>query len=156
MKKTMILGVGNYLMGDEGLGVHLAKSLENEELPSHITVLDGGTGGFHLLQYFEEHDRVIIVDATLDGREPGSIRLIKPRYASDYPAAMSSHEIGLKDMIAAMHFLGKEPEVYIFVVSIETLQQQGIELTREIAGVMEELKERVVELAAGLTTSRVG
>jgi hydrogenase maturation protease len=98
-KKTLVMGIGNYLMCDEGVGVHVAEWLQKEVMPEHVSVLDGGTGGFHLLEYFEKHDHVILVDATLDGREPGTIRKIKPRYVKDFPPAMSTHDIGLKDMV---------------------------------------------------------
>ena len=66
-KNTLILGIGNYLMGDEGIGVHVANQLEKELLPVGVDVLDGGTGGFYLLEYFEIYKHVILVDATLDG-----------------------------------------------------------------------------------------
>ncbi len=147
-KKTLVLGIGNYLMGDEGIGVHIANRLMNECLPTGVDVLDGGTGGFHLLEYFESYDHLVIVDATLDGRTPGSIRLIKPRFVADFPPAMSTHDIGLKDMVCAVQVLGKMPEIDLFVVSIETIQQQGIELTPEIEKVVPEIIERIQTLLA--------
>ena len=142
--KTLILGIGNYLMGDEGIGVHLANKLSSRHLPPGVDVLDGGTGGFHLLEYFETHDYVILIDATLDNRPPGTIRLIKPRFAADFPPAMSTHDIGLKDMVSALQLLGRMPEIDLFVVSIATIQQQGIELTPEIAAIVPELEEQVL------------
>lgn len=142
--KTLILGIGNYLMGDEGIGVHLANRLSHCKLPPNVEVLDGGTGGFHLLEYFEAHDYVILVDATLDNRPPGTIRLIKPRFAADFPPAMSTHDIGLKDMVSALQLLGRMPEIDLFVVSIASIQQQGIELTAEVASVLPELEEKVL------------
>ena len=130
---TLILGIGNYLMADEGLGVHLAERLLKEELPLGVDVLDGGTGGFHLLEYFEQYERVIIVDATLDGQQAGTIRLIKPHFASDFPQAMSTHDIGLKDLVGALQLLGTMPEIDLYVVSIKSIQEQGVELSQEIS-----------------------
>lgn len=148
----LILGIGNYLMGDEGVGVHAALQLEQEQLPPDVAVLDGGTGGFHLLEYFEKHNTVILIDATLDNNPPGTIRLIKPRFSADFPPAMSTHDIGLKDMINALQLTDKMPEIHLFVVSIATIQQQGIELTDEIKKVMPELitkvKAKVTDLLA--------
>ena len=80
-KSTLILGIGNYLMGDEGIGVHVANVLEKYNPFDGVAILDGGTGGFHLLEYFEKYEHVILVDATLDGNVPGTIRQIKPRFA---------------------------------------------------------------------------
>jgi len=135
-KKVLILGIGNYLMGDEGIGVHLAERIQKETLPIGVDVLDGGTGGFHLLEYFEIYDHIILVDATLDGNTTGTIRLIKPRFANDFPPAMSTHDIGLKDLVSALQILGRMPEIDLFVVSIASVQQQGIELTPEIESVV--------------------
>lgn len=130
--KTLLLGVGNYLMGDEGVGVHVAQRLEiSQEIPG-IDVVDGGTGGFHLMEFFEQYEKVILVDATLDGRKPGTIRCIQPKYASDFPPEISAHDIGLKDLVSALQLLGRMPELYLYVVSIESIQQQGMELTQEI------------------------
>lgn len=146
----LILGIGNYLMGDEGVGVHTALRLQEVGLPENIEIVDGGTGGFHLLQYFEDHDTVILIDATLDGNAPGTIRLIEPRFAKDFPRAMSTHDIGLRDMVSALQWMEKMPHIYLFVVSIETIQQQGIELTPAIENAMPLLLEKVQEQALQL------
>ena len=147
--KILILGIGNYLMADEGLGVHLAERLSKEELPPDVDVLDGGTGGFHLLEYFEQYERVIIVDATLDNNPAGTIRLIKPKFAADFPQAMSTHDIGLKDLVGALQLLGTMPEIDLYVVSIKSIQDQGVELSPEISSTINKLigviKERIVE-----------
>ena len=101
-KETLVLGVGNLLLKDEGVGIHVIKALENEKLPAHVHLMDGGTGGLHLLSWLQGYDRIIMIDATLDNNPPGTVRLIQPRYATDFPPLMSAHEIGLKDMIDAM------------------------------------------------------
>ncbi len=145
-KEILILGIGNYLMGDEGIGVHVAEAMLKRPLPAHVDVLDGGTGGFHLLEYFELYKTVILVDATLGDYPVGTIRLIKPRFAHDFPMAMSTHDIGLKDMVGALQLLGTMPEIHLFVVSIESLQQQGIELTKEIANVVPQLIQEIEDL----------
>jgi hydrogenase maturation protease len=146
----LILGIGNYLMADEGLGVHLAERLLKEELPPGVDVLDGGTGGFHLLEYFEQYERVVIVDATLDDNPPGTIRLIKPKFAADFPQAMSTHDIGLKDLVGALQLLGTMPEIDLYVVSIKSIQDQGVELSPEISSAVTKMtviiKERVSEM----------
>jgi hydrogenase maturation protease len=151
--KLLVLGIGNYLMGDEGIGVHIAQRLSNESLPENIDVIDGGTGGFHLLAYFENYDHLILVDATLDGNTPGTVRLIKPHFASDFPQAMSTHDIGLKDMVSAIQLLGKMPEISLFVVSIESIQQQGITLTDEIEAIVPELIQKIKTLIADTLAS---
>jgi hydrogenase maturation protease len=144
--KILILGIGNYLMGDEGIGVHIAERLEKETLPLEVDVLDGGTGGFHLLEYFELYPNVILIDATLDSNPPGTIRLIKPKFAKDFPQAMSTHDIGLKDMVSALQIMGTIPDIDLFVVSIESIQQQGITLTPEVEAVVPLIIDKVKTL----------
>jgi hydrogenase maturation protease len=142
-KDILILGLGNYLMADEGVGVHLARRMQAESLPPGVDLLDGGTGGFHLLEYFEQYKKVIIIDATLDGNAPGHIRLIRPQFVSDFPQAMSTHDIGLKDLVGALQLLGRMPEIDLFVVSISTIQEQGVALSPEIEAVLPVLSDKV-------------
>lgn len=155
MSDLLILGIGNFLMGDEGVGVHTALALQKLPIAETIDVVDGGTGGFHLLEFFEIHDKVILIDATLDNNEPGTIRLIKPKFAKDFPRAMSTHDIGLRDMVNALQLMDKMPEIYLFVVSIESIQQQGIELTAAIEKAIPDLIEKVLELANQLQDKSV-
>ncbi len=143
--RILVMGIGNYLMGDEGVGVHLAERLAALSLPPNVDVLDGGTGGFHLLEYFEKYPRILLVDATLDNNAVGTVRLIKPKFASDFPKAMSTHDIGLKDMVSALQIMGKAPEIHLFVVSVDSIQQQGIVLTEKIQSIMPWLTDLVME-----------
>lgn len=150
----LIMGIGNYLMADEGVGVHLVEALQPLGVPG-VDLLDGGTGGFHLLEYFEKYRHVILVDATLDGRTPGTIRLIEPRFAADFPRAMSTHDIGMKDLVSALQLLGRMPRIHLFVVSIESIQQQGIELTETIAASLPGLMQEVLDLAGDILLQEV-
>lgn len=145
--KILVLGIGNYLMGDEGVGVHLAECLQQDVIPG-VDVVDGGTGGFHLLGLFEGYDTIILADATLDNNPPGTIRCIHPRFASDFPKAMSTHDIGLKDMVGALQLLEKMPRIFLYIVSIESLQQQGVTLTAPLQHALPLLKDMVLDLIA--------
>ncbi len=147
--KILVLGIGNYLMGDEGVGVHLAEGLQRQGLPG-ADIVDGGTGGFHLLDYFESYDTVILADATLDNTPAGTIRLLKPRFAKDFPKAMSTHDIGLKDMVSALQLMDKMPTIHLFTVSIESLQQQGITLTAGVAAILPALMDAIKALVTSI------
>lgn len=144
--RILVMGIGNYLMADEGVGVHLAQRLSRLSLPPLVDVVDGGTGGFHLLEYFETYPKIILVDATLDDQPPGTIRLIQPRFASDFPKSMSTHDIGLKDMVSSLQLMGRAPEIFLFVVSIASIQEQGIALTNAIEEIMPTLIHKVTNL----------
>jgi hydrogenase maturation protease len=147
-RRVLVLGIGNVLLGDEGAGVHAVRSMETETWPPHVTILDGGTGGFHLLSLFEEFDRIVLVDATMDGRPPGTARLIRPRFASDYPRTLSAHDIGLKDLVESAALLGLTPEVVLVTVSVTTLPEGLLaDLSPEVAGSLTRVAALVREAA---------
>lgn len=143
-KPVLLLGIGNILMGDEGVGVHAIERAKTFELPEWMDILDGGTGGFHLLEYFEKYRHVVMIDATLDDKGAGQWRKITPKYASDFPRAMSTHDIGLKDLVSALHLSGRLPEITLYVISIESIQQQGIYLTYMVNKGMEEVLQEIL------------
>src|SRR3974377_477693 len=72
--KLLVLGIGNVLMGDEGLGVHVVRHLEKEDVPVGVELLDGGTGSFLLLDPIQLARKVILLEATLDAHSPGTGR----------------------------------------------------------------------------------
>ena len=143
--EILILGIGNVLMGDEGVGVHVIRHLENMPLPEGVACLDGGTGSFLLLEPMQRAEKVILIDATIDGAPAGTVRRLTPRYSKDYPRTLTAHDIGLKDLLDAFYLLGNVPEVVLFAVSIAPLQGIGMELSPEITAVVPEVARRVGE-----------
>ena len=141
--KTLVLGVGNFLLKDEGVGIHAINELEKEIMPPDVSLIDGGTGGLHLLGWLQDYDRIIMIDATLDDNPPGTIRLIHPRYASDFPPLMSAHEIGLRDIIEAMSLMGDLPEILLIVISVANISEVGTDLSPEIQAVLPEIVQLV-------------
>ena len=146
MEEILILGIGNVLLGDEGIGVHAVRAMEGMAWPEHVHLLDGGTGGFHLLSIFQEYKKIILIDATLDGREPGTVTLLKPRYAKDFPQTLSAHDIGLKDLVQSAALLGYLPEIILVTVSISDQQP----LTMELSEVVKKSIPAVIDAAKGL------
>ena len=128
----LILGVGNLLLGDEGVGVHCIKELEKINLPEKVQLLDGGTGGFHLLGYLQDYPVIIMIDATIDGKPAGTVSMIEPKFSSDFPKALSAHDIGLKDLVESAVLLEHLPKIYLFTVSIEDIQNFEINLTPQV------------------------
>lgn len=144
-KKILILGIGNYLMGDEGLGVHFVQRLEKERLLFDVDFLDGGTSGFLMMEYLESYPMVIMIDATLDAFPPGTIRMIEPKFAKDFPKAMSTHEIGLKDLVESLSMLNKMPKIFLFVVSVEDVANLHVGLSEEVERVFPILKTMIIK-----------
>ena len=105
--KILVLGIGNLVLNDEGIGIHVVNALNEMEIPQGVDVLDGGTGGLALLETLQSYRQLILVDAALDNNPVGTIRRLSPQYSKDYPPLLSAHEIGLKEMIDAMLLLGQ-------------------------------------------------
>jgi len=147
-QKILVLGIGNYLMGDEGVGVHIVKKMENMQLPAYLEVLDGGTGGFFLMPVFDEYGTVIMIDATMDGQPAGTIKVIKPRFASDFPNALSVHDVGLRDMIEALYIQEKKPDVHLMTISVEGIQPMVVGLTPQVEKVVDKAIKKIFDLAA--------
>ncbi len=146
----LILGVGNYLMGDEGIGVHVMQEMAKINLPEYVDILDGGTGGFLLLNCFEAYQTIIFVDATMDGKPAGTISLIRPKFASDFPSALSVHDVGLKDMIEAVYLMDEKPDLHLFTVSIEELVPMTIELSPNVKNAIPKIIEQILKQAEAL------
>jgi hydrogenase maturation protease len=128
----LVLGIGNLLMGDEGVGVHAIRELERRPPLAGVTLLDGGTGGFHLLELFDQYQHMILIDATLDDGEPGTVRLLHPRFAADFPRSLSAHDIGLRDLVESATLLGPLPTIDLITVSIAKIQPMTIEMTEAV------------------------
>lgn len=142
-KRALILGIGNLLLGDEGVGVQAVQELEKHILPTGVDILDGGTGGFHLLAEIEQYPYVVLIDATMDGQKAGTVSLIKPKFASDYPPSLSAHDIGLKDLIESLYLTGKVPEIYLVAVSIEGIQAMTMELSKPVKSAIGDVIEKI-------------
>ncbi|MBN8704286.1 MAG: hydrogenase maturation protease [Bacteroidetes bacterium] len=155
MKKGLILGIGNILMGDEGIGPHLIEVLTKTGIPDGWDAEDGGTGGFTLLQYFENYDPIIMIDASLDENPDGTIRLVKPRFASDYPTSLSAHDIGLHDLVQSAQLLGYTPEIFLFAVSVSHFQDISDQLSEGIEDKIPELANKVLELVGKLEKGKL-
>ena len=119
-------------MRDEGAGIHVIKGLE-EEGYAGADLMDGGTGGFHLLGVIQSYKTVIIVDASLDNFATGNVRVLQPKYAKDFPRQLSAHEIGLKDLLDAAFLLGSTPQICLVAISVKDFQDMGMELSPEVS-----------------------
>lgn len=144
-EKVVVLGVGNLLMSDEGLGVRCVLELERAGgLPAGVRVVEGGTSTHELLEDLEDLDVLVIVDAVAAGQQPGAVLRFE---GSQVPAAFSNtfspHQHGINDLLASLAFLGRAPRrVILLGVQPERLAL-GMELSPTVEAVMPELKRRV-------------
>ena len=145
-ENILILGIGNYLMGDEGVGVHAIQALSKVDLPKNVDLIDGGTGSFDLMPILAQYPLVVFIDATMDMRPPGTIDVIYPKFAADFPKVLSAHDVGLKDMIDALEFKEELPKIILLTVSIKEMIPMSIELTKEVQKVIPKVVDRVVTI----------
>ena len=145
--QTLVLGVGNTLMSDEGIGVHVVERLvQSYEIPQEVQVLDGGTLGMDLLYYMEGVPNLLIVDAIQADREPGYLlRLINDEVPAFLSMKMSPHQIGVPDMLATARLRGTTPpNIVLWGVQPERIEI-GMELSETLAPLVDILVEKVVD-----------
>lgn len=144
--KILVLGIGNVLLGDEGVGVHIVRELQKLDWDENIKCLDGGTGGLILLEPMQNADHVIIIDATIDGAPVGTVRRLSPKFSKDYPVSLTAHDIGLKDLLDTFYLTDKIPQVTLFAVSIAPLQEGlSVDLSQGMKKKIKQIKDLVVE-----------
>ena len=147
---VLVLGVGNVLMGDEGVGVHAIRRLEREPPLPGVRLLDGGTGGVNLLAEFDWLRAVLLIDATRDGRAEGTITYLAPKRIGELPRGLGAHDFGLKDLFAASALLGRLPQLHLYTVSVTTIRPMSLELSPAITNSLTPLVEKVYQHAEHL------
>lgn len=153
-RPPLVLGVGNLLMGDEGVGVVAIRQLEAHGFAVLAELVDGGTSGFHLLGLFRDRQQIILIDAAADGQPPGTVSLIHPRYASDFPPTLTAHDIGLKDLLESAALLGDLPMVTLITISITGLGPLSLELSPPVAAALTQV-EALVRVSLDQITAAV-
>ena len=133
MARRLVLGIGNVLMGDEGVGVHALEYLKREAWPPEVELVDGGTGGFHLLDYLSPKEPLVMIDDTFDGKPVGPVTTLRPKYASDFPRALSAHDIGLRDLVEAAQLTGALPDIHLITVSIGIIRPMDMTMSPLVA-----------------------
>jgi len=149
MGRRIILGIGNILLKDEGVGVHVVKHLQERGVPEGIEVIDGGTLGFDLLGLFEGTERIVVVDALKGGGEPGTVYRVRPEdLKEDQARALSLHQVGLLEVMEMAKLLGYEAEVVIIGVEPKEIAW-GMELSPEVAAKVEKVATIALQEAEG-------
>ena len=133
MRNELILGIGNILMSDDVLGVHIVNHIaQNIKLPEGIDVIDGGTAGFDLLPIMNGREKIIIVDALKADSEPGSIYRFKPENARKSRVSFSLHEVGITEVIDTLRLLGENPEIEIFGIVPEDISTLNMDISQSV------------------------
>lgn len=159
--KVAVIGVGNLLLGDEGVGIHTVRRLATACLPSGVEVIDGGTGGLNLLDYMDGRDLVVFIDCADAGGPPGTIyRLsLDDLEGSDAETRLFSlHEVGLAQTLAlAKRLLTRLPTITIYGVQPARVAWDtnlSPELAQVLPKLVELVKEEIVRWLEGRQHSR--
>ena len=144
-RPVLILGIGNILLRDEGVGVRVIEQMQKMRLPDDVELVDGGTAGADLMGVLAERQKVIVIDAVRADCEPGTVlrftadELVRPK-----GVGMSLHELGLGEALTMTRQLGCEPkDVVVFGIKPRDIGC-GLELSKEIAASVPKVVELVL------------
>jgi hydrogenase maturation protease len=142
-KDILILGIGNILLKDEGVGVHVVRKLKEFHLPDSVEIIDGGTAGLDLIDLIVNRKKVIVIDTVKAGDKPGTIYRLTEKNLNIKPKAiMSFHEIDFLHALYLSEVMGEKPEETI-VIGVEPKDiSDDLELSPEI----QERIPRIIEI----------
>ena len=149
--QVLVLGIGNILLQDEGIGVHVVRELQRRyQLPAGVEILDGGTAGMSLFEDLMDKDHVIIVDAVHTGEPPGTVvRLADEAVPVFLQQRISPHQLGLSEVLASLVLVDKKPPHLVLIGIVPAAMELSLELTAMLKPKLELLVHQVVaELAA--------
>jgi hydrogenase maturation protease len=154
-RPILILGLGNLLLRDEGVGVHVVRALGAEgnvpantcpSLPPDVEVVDGATAGFGLIDILAGRRKVVVIDAIDAACAPGSIvRLTVDDLVSTSPMPLSLHEVGFLEAVAATQRLGVAPQEMIIFGVRPAVVDYGLELSPTVAALVPRIVELVLQ-----------
>jgi len=145
--RVLVLGIGNLVMSDDGVGVKVVQQLQREfRFAENVEILDGGTLGLDLLPKLEGIDHLIVVDAVETGHKPGTcVRLAGEELPIALETKVSPHQMGLKDLLSVAELLGHSPGKMVLIGVQPASIEMDTELTPEVAAVLQVLVDKVLD-----------
>lgn len=158
--RIIILGIGNTILSDEGVGVHAAEALRAAyELPDNIEVIDGGTAGMELLDPLAGVDLLLVLDAVKTKRAPGSVVCLTGKEVPVFfRSKLSPHQVSICDVLASLEFAGDPPKDLVLIGVEPESMELGTELTSTVAARVPEMVALAVQqlAARGIVLEPVG
>ncbi len=153
--RVVVLGVGNLVMSDEGLGVRCVQRLEaSGVLPAGVAIIDGGTSTNELLGELEDLELLVIVDAVAMGDAPGAlVRLEGDGIPAAFSNQLSAHQHGIHDLLATLRFLGRMPRRVVVLGVRPGRIELGLALSAEVEAALPALEARIVAEVMGAAPS---
>ncbi|PKL15827.1 MAG: hydrogenase maturation protease [Spirochaetae bacterium HGW-Spirochaetae-5] len=148
-KKILILGIGNILHKDDGLGVFIVNEIDAsvQNLPEYVEVADGGTLGYDLLPLMSGREKIVIVDALKVEDVPGSIYRFPAKHLADNNNKFSLHDMGVKKIINMLTLTGEEPEIEIIGIVPEDINTMEIGVSESVKKSIPKAVEYILDAA---------
>jgi len=148
--RIVILGIGNTILSDEGVGVHAAEALRAAyEVPENIEVIDGGTAGMELLDPLSGVDLLVVLDAVKAKRAPGTVICLTGKEVPVFfRSKLSPHQVSICDVLASLEFAGDPPKDLVLIGCEPESLELGTELTPAIAAKVPEMVASAIEQLA--------
>ncbi len=145
--RVLVLGIGNTVMSDDGVGVKVVQSLQRRyRFPADVELVDGGTLGLDLLPMLEGISHLILVDAVETGEAPGTrVRLAGEELPIALETKISPHQMGLKDLLAVARLMGHEPGEMVLIGVQPGSIEMDTELTPAVAEQLEAMQAAVLK-----------
>ena len=149
-RRVVVIGVGNMLLSDEGVGVHVVNMLKNMRLPAGVEVYDCGTEGLGILGFLENADKAIIIDAVKAGGSPGGIYRFNLDEVARKDSSMKMLSLHELDLITSVE-IGKLSNIYrlpreLVVIGVEPSSLEiGMELTSKVKQVVPKVIDLILE-----------
>jgi len=146
-RSIVVLGMGNMLMKDDGIGVWVVRGLADAyDWPAQVRFVDGGVAGLRCLSEFENADGLLIIDAVLGRETPGTVYRLKPEDVNARGSSRpSAHEVGVFELISVAKAIGKLPPTRILGIQPGDAHEFGAELTPVLRDALPRVIEAVIE-----------
>lgn len=142
---TLVLGLGNLVHGDDGIGVHAIQRLQKDSrVPAGVVLMDGGTQGMSLIPHISGFERLLVVDAIDVGEKPGTLIRLEGASVESLPGKPSVHQLGFADLMIAMKLLGEPPREVIVIGVQPQANDWTADLTPAVSASLDELVSVVI------------
>ncbi len=150
MRNVLVLGIGNILQKDDGVGVHIVNYMIEEgiSLPDGVEVIDGGTAGFDLIPLMKDRDKIIIVDALKVDDQPGSVYRFAPEHLVESRELYSLHDLGVREIIKQLHISGDDPEIEIIGIVPEDINSLEIGISDSLKQSIPRVTDQILDAVA--------
>ena len=147
MKKTLILGIGSVVRGDDAVGVRVAEEMEKSSLPEAVAVEYGDISGLNVIKYFSDFERIIIIDASDMSEAPGPVRVFKSGEIkkAKFKDVLSTHGMTLLETLSLSDKLQLPAEIFVIGIQPEDISYR-LDMTRTLKKSIFQAVERIKSL----------